>query len=118
MPQRSVVSRELAEFLSVLAHPGRLQIIEELGKGEAEVSVLQQRVGLSQPRTSQLLSMLKAHRLVAERKVGRRVMYRLTQPEVAAWLVAGLSFLLGPSSSSEEMFSAIEAVRAYWADPS
>ena len=105
MPQRSVVSRELAEFLSVLAHPGRLQIIEE-------------RVGLSQPRTSQLLSMLKAHRLVAERKVGRRVMYRLTQPEVAAWLVAGLSFLLGPSSSSEEMFSAIEAVRAYWADPS
>ncbi|MEB3299980.1 MAG: metalloregulator ArsR/SmtB family transcription factor [Candidatus Sericytochromatia bacterium] len=116
MPHRLLMTKEYASLLSVLSHPARLQILEELRTGERDVTSLQEALGLSQPRTSQLLSVLKAHRLVSERKVGRNVMYHLTQPELAAWLVAGLAFVAGGSVPAEEFLSAIEAVRQLWSD--
>ncbi|MEB3236678.1 MAG: metalloregulator ArsR/SmtB family transcription factor [Candidatus Sericytochromatia bacterium] len=116
MPHRGLVSKEFAALLSVLSHPGRLQIVEELRNGERDVATLQSALGLSQPHTSQLLGVLKAHRLVAERKEGRKVLYHLTQPELAAWLVAGLAFVAGAGIPSEELLAAIEAVRQLWSD--
>lgn len=84
---------ELAKLLGVMSHPDRLRILEELQDHEQDVGTLQERLGLPQARASQHLATLRAHRLVTERRVGRHVFYRLLQPDIVAWIMAGLELL-------------------------
>lgn len=112
MPQRRLVAGELARFLGVLAHPNRVHIVEELRGGERDVNTLQEALGISHSGVSQHLSLLRAHRLVAERRVGRRVFYRLLQPALAAWLTAGIAFI--EPESHQQLHVALEQVRGLW----
>ncbi|MSQ97144.1 MAG: ArsR family transcriptional regulator [Gemmataceae bacterium] len=80
MPHRNLVAKELAGFLGVLSHPHRIHIIEELRDGERDVNSLQAALGISHSGVSQHLMLLRAHRLVNERRQGRRVFYHLLQP--------------------------------------
>lgn len=114
MPYRTIVTREFGALLGVLSHPLRLQIVEELRKEERDVNALQQVLGISHSGVSQHLALLRAHRVVAERREGRRVFYRLRQPELAAWLVEGLSFLNANAGDAEELKLAVESARAHW----
>jgi hypothetical protein len=59
---------------------------------------------------------LRAHRLVAERRQGRHVFYHLPQPRLARWLFDGIDFLAGSSAAPDHIRSAIESFRAQWAD--
>jgi DNA-binding transcriptional ArsR family regulator len=112
-----MVAGELARFLGVLAHPNRIHIVEELRGGERDVNALQDALGISHSGVSQHLALLRAHRLVAERRVGRRVFYRLLQPALAAWLTAGLTFI--EPESHQQLHVAVEQVRGLWnTDPS
>jgi DNA-binding transcriptional ArsR family regulator len=115
VPFRTVVSRELAELLSVLSHPHRLRIVEELGTGELDVGQLQALLGISHSGVSQHLSVMRAHRLVMERREGRHVFYRLRDPELAAWLLDGLTFLESDASSSQQLRRDVRRARAKWA---
>ncbi len=116
MPQRRLVAGELARFLGVLAHPNRIHIVEELRGGERDVNALQEALGISHSGVSQHLSLLRAHRLVAERRVGRRVFYRLLQPVLAAWLTTGLNFI--EPESHHQLHVAVNQVRGLWnSDP-
>ena len=45
MPYRLLAATELAEFLRALAHPRRIQILEELRSGERDVASLAQATG-------------------------------------------------------------------------
>jgi DNA-binding transcriptional ArsR family regulator len=47
MPHRVLVAKGLADFLSVLSHPNRIRIIEELRDGERDVKSLQDALGVS-----------------------------------------------------------------------
>ena len=114
MPFRSYVTREFGALLGVLSHPNRLQIVEELNRGEMDVNALQGVLGISHSGVSQHLALLRAHRVGTERREGRRVIYRLRQPELATWLIDGLSFLEGASGEAEELRSAVESARAHW----
>ncbi|MEB3221312.1 MAG: metalloregulator ArsR/SmtB family transcription factor [Candidatus Sericytochromatia bacterium] len=114
MPARHLAAKELGALLSVLAHPARLQIVEELGLRELDVRALADTLGLSQPGVSQHLGLLRAHRLVSERREGRRVFYRLRRPELAAWLLEGLGFLAEPLASVEDRRQLMNAARATW----
>jgi DNA-binding transcriptional ArsR family regulator len=93
MPQRALIAKVLAELLGVLAHPHRVRIVEELRNGEMDVNSLQAVLEVSHSRVSQHLSVLRSHRIVAERREGRHVFYRLLQPSMAKWIVDGLQFL-------------------------
>ncbi len=115
MPYRSLVTKELAEFLGVLAHPHRIRIIEELRQGECDVNSLQAALGISHSGVSQHLILLRAHRLVAERRQGRRVYYRLLQPALAAWLMEATSFLEKETVVADALRRAIAKTRAAWA---
>ncbi len=116
MPERQIVAGELARFLGVLAHPHRIRIVEELRGEERDVNALQDALGISHSGVSQHLALLRAHRLVAERRVGRRVFYRLLQPELAGWLTAGLAFI--EPELHLRLHVAVEQVRGLWnADP-
>jgi DNA-binding transcriptional ArsR family regulator len=63
-----------------LADPSRRAIFERLTHGEAAVKDLTARFDISQPAVSQHLAVLRRARLVAERREGRLVYYRI-EPE-------------------------------------
>ena len=115
MSGRAIVSRELAELFGVLAHPDRIRILEELRGGrEVDVNGLTQALGLTHSRVSQQLAVLRAHRLVVERREGRHVFYQLADPRIAAWVLAGGDFLRADISAAEELRSALDQVHAVW----
>lgn len=76
-----------AEFAAVaraLGHAHRLELIEHLAQGERAVETLAQRAGLSIANASQHLQQLRRAGLVASRRDGRRVLYRLSDEGVLA----------------------------------
>ena len=93
MPYRLLAASELAESLRALAHPRRIQILEELRSGERDVASLAKATGLAQSSVSQHLMVLRAHRVVSERREGRRVFYQLRSEQPADWLLHGMDFL-------------------------
>ena len=114
MPVRDIASRELAKLFAVFAHPDRVRIVEELGAGEKDVNTIQAVLGVSHSRTSQNLAILRANRVVVERRDGRRVLYRLAQPELAKWALDGLRFIAGEAEASGMRMTAIEEARQIW----
>lgn len=114
MPQRALTAKLLAELLGVLAHPHRVRIVEELRNGEMDVNSLQAVLEVSHSRVSQHLSVLRSHRIVAERREGRHVFYRLLQPSMAKWIADGLPFLEIDSDYRRELRLAVEVTRSIW----
>ena len=94
-----------AELLQALAHPVRLEILEVLRDGEQCVCHLESVLGLRQAYISQQLMVLRKVGLVADRKDGLRVYYRVLDPgvyailDVARSLVSRRAAKLGGSSS-------------------
>ena len=115
MPHRVLVTKELADFLRVLSHPHRVRIIEELRDAERDVNSLQEALGISHSGVSQHLMVLRSHRLVSERREGRRVFYQLPQPDIALWLMEATRFLEKESAAAAELRKAIDKTRKNWA---
>lgn len=69
-----------ATLLRLLANEKRLMILCQLGDGELAVGDIQSRVGLSQSALSQHLAMLRAEGIVATRRDGQAIFYRLDDP--------------------------------------
>ena len=115
MPHRLLVTKELADFLGVLSHPHRIRIVEELRDAERDVNSLQEILGISHSGVSQHLTLLRSHRLVSERREGRRVFYQLRQPEIASWLMEATRFLEKESAAAAELRKAIDKTRKSWA---
>ena len=65
-----------------LADPKRLCVLESLAAGELSVSDLSVRVGCQVPNMSQHLAVLRSAGLVATRRDGNTIFYRLTDPRV------------------------------------
>jgi DNA-binding transcriptional ArsR family regulator len=83
----AVISSELERerFAAVgraLADPKRLCVLETLASGERSVSELSRDVGCQVPNMSQHLSVLRSAGLVASRRDGTTVYYRLADPRV------------------------------------
>lgn len=117
MPQRVAATKALAEMLSVLSHPARIRIVEELREGEHDVATLSETIGAASATTSQHLALLRSHHLVVERREGRHVYYRLVHPRLARWLVDGLAFLESDLAAQRELHEAVTDVRALWSPP-
>jgi len=69
-----------AKFFKALGHPTRLFLVERLSQGECCVCELQALVGADISTVSKHLSILKAAGVVADRKEGLKVFYRLRVP--------------------------------------
>lgn len=69
--------RQAAELYSMFSHPARLQILDELRRDEACVCHLQAVLGRPQAYVSQQLRVLREAGVVADRKDGLLVYYRL-----------------------------------------
>jgi DNA-binding transcriptional ArsR family regulator len=115
MPSRLIVSRELADLFRLLAHADRLRLIEELRVGEKDVTGLARALDLPATRISQHLALLRAQRLVAERRDGRSHFYRLAHPELAGWILDALPFV--DIRQRLEDAGHIDTARALWSAP-
>lgn len=69
-----------ATLLRLLANEKRLMILCQLADGEMAVSDIQSRVGLSQSALSQHLALLRSEAIVATRRDGQAIFYRLDDP--------------------------------------
>ncbi len=99
-------------MLHALGHPARVQIVEELRQGEKDVNSLKEALDISQSGVSQHLAVLRAHRLVEERRSGRQVFYHLANSQLATWLIVGLSFI--GMAEAEGLRDALEGAKELW----
>jgi DNA-binding transcriptional ArsR family regulator len=74
---------EAAELLAAMSNPKRLLILCNLLDEELSVNELAGRVTLAQSALSQHLSKLRALKLVATRRDGQMILYRLASDHVA-----------------------------------
>ena len=84
------MSKELyehrARVFKALAHPTRLALMEALSQGERCVCELQGLLGEQMPTISKHLGVLRAAGLIADRKEGLWVHYRLACPCLPGFL--------------------------------
>ena len=78
----------LAEVAKAMASPHRIEIVEVLGQGERSVEGVAARVGLSVANASQHLRLMRQAGLLASRRDGKHVLYRLADPAVVDLLSA------------------------------
>jgi ArsR family transcriptional regulator len=71
-----------AEVLKAVAHPLRLQIVEALQDGERSVGEIMDTLGEKQAITSQQLNLMKDKGVLASRRDGAKVFYRIQNPNV------------------------------------
>jgi DNA-binding transcriptional ArsR family regulator len=89
---------DLVEMAKGLAHPGRLRILAMLAGGELCVCQMTAVLALAPSTVSQHLSVLSRGGLVAERKEGKLVFYRLRDDGAGAALLPPLLELLAADS--------------------
>jgi ArsR family transcriptional regulator len=73
-----------AQYFKVLMHPTRLAILDVLRDGEQCVCHLEAALGLRQAHISQHLMVLREAGLVADRRDGWNIYYRVSQPKIYA----------------------------------
>lgn len=71
---------EASTFVAALAHPARLRIVCGLLEGERAAGELARLAGLRAPALSQQAAILEARGIIARRRLGRGVRYRLVSP--------------------------------------
>lgn len=71
-----------AEIIKMLGHAERLKIVEVLERGERTVSEIQEILDLPQATVSQHLARMRGCGIVAARRDGVNVLYRVTEPKV------------------------------------
>jgi len=87
-----------AALLKALSNERRLMILCQLGERELQVGALQPLVGLSQSALSQHLALLREEGLVAARREGQAVFYRIADP-AALRVIATLAEIFCPPPS-------------------
>jgi ArsR family transcriptional regulator len=78
------VFERAAELFGVLSSPLRLRIVSELCRGEQNVSGLLERMDTTQPNISQHLSTLYRTGVLARRREGAQIYYRIANERVAS----------------------------------
>ena len=71
-----------ADMCKVFSHPTRLAILNTLREEEMSVSGLAERLNVSVGNLSQHLNMMRQRRVLASRKDGNNVYYRLANPKM------------------------------------
>ena len=84
--QMQQASLQASQLLKSLSHPDRLLLLCQLTQGEYCVSELERLVGVGQPSLSQQLGILRKDALVATRRDGKQIYYRIASDDARAIL--------------------------------
>jgi DNA-binding transcriptional ArsR family regulator len=71
-------------LLKVMANADRLMLLCQLSQGEKSVSELEQALDIRQPTLSQQLTVLREAELVATRREGKSIYYRVSSKSALA----------------------------------
>ena len=93
-------AEEAANLLKALANPDRLLLLCQLVEGERSVTDLGMLSGIAQPSLSQQLGVLRGERLVATRREGKSVIYRIDSPAAMAILQTLYGLFCKPPTSA------------------
>lgn len=88
---------QAAALLKALSNEKRLMILCRLGDRELQAGALCPLVGLSQSALSQHLAVLREEGLVATRREGQSIFYRIADPAVGR-VIATLAEIFNPQS--------------------
>ena len=98
-----------AEIFQALAHPARIAMVEALREGELSAGQLIERLGLEQANGSQHLAVLRAKRVVVNRREGNQVFYSLRDPVLNEVLDILKSYFLRQLKGTTAMIEEMEA---------
>jgi DNA-binding transcriptional ArsR family regulator len=106
---QDTLRRFKAEFFQALAHPTRIAIIEQLREGELSAGTLIERLGVEQANASQHLSILRAKRILINRKAGNQVFYSVRDPLVIQVLDTMREYFFTQLTEGQAMLDEIKA---------
>ncbi|HVM79273.1 MAG TPA: metalloregulator ArsR/SmtB family transcription factor [Stellaceae bacterium] len=86
-PKRALFAG-FAEVAKALGHAHRQEIVEQLAQCERSVEAVAERVGLSVANASQHLRLMRGAGLLASRRAGKHVLYRLSDTSVIDLIAA------------------------------
>ena len=98
-----------ATLFRVLGHPARVRILELLREGERSVGALQAELELDSGGTSQHLAALRRIGLVASRREGTSVYYRVEDEGVFDLLAAGRSIISRRLATEQSLLHELES---------
>lgn len=75
---------EVSRLMKALSNPDRLLLLCQLAQGEKNVGELEALVGVAQPTLSQQLGVLRDEGLVATRREGKNIHYRIESQQALA----------------------------------
>jgi DNA-binding transcriptional ArsR family regulator len=81
-PAVAIIFEKAAAYFSLLSEPSRLRIIQAICYSEASVQEVVQQTGLPQPNVSRHLALLHRSGVLARRRSGTSVFYRVSDPTV------------------------------------
>lgn len=84
----------LSEFYKILSDPTRLKIVYALTKGELNVQQISKTVNMSQTAVSYQLRILRAVRLVKNRRDGKMIFYSMDDEHVEGIINLTIEHLL------------------------
>ena len=97
-----------SRLCKAMGHPTRLEIVDWLASGETHASGLVRSLEISKATLSKHMTLLVAAGIVAERRKGREVRYRLTCPEIHGACEMMRSILLHQLREAGSLASAVE----------
>ena len=98
-----------ANLFRVLGHPARVRILELLREGERSVGALQTELELDSGGTSQHLAALRRIGLVASRRDGNNVYYRVDDDAVFDLLAAGRAIISRRLATEQSILHELES---------
>ncbi len=98
-----------ADIFQALAHPTRIAIIDLLATGELSAGDLMEKLGMEQANISQHLAILRAKKLVANRKAGNKVFYSVKDPIIIEVLALMRKYFQNNLKESHELLHELDS---------
>lgn len=92
--RNSAVMEDLAELYKVFSDSSRVKILCALTQSDMCVSEISEFLDITQSAISHQLKTLKASGLVKTKRIGKNIVYSLTNEQVRAIIDCGMDYLL------------------------
>lgn len=100
-----------ADICKTMADPKRLMILHEIRGGEISVGQIASALGLPQANVSRHLAILRERGIVAPRREGTTIYYRLTNPKIGDACDLVREVLEGQLAHNRALASSLSSIR-------
>ena len=105
MSEVDEIFEEVADYFSVMSEPARLKIIHAICQSERTVSDIVEVAGLTQSNISRHLGLMYRHGLLARRREGNQIFYRMADDTMIRLVGTFVTFRPRSMSTIQIIFS-------------